>query len=827
MLKNIKNSVINSYIFLGTIITALWVVIHQKFDLEAWSLPLGYSKGDILILHTVLKNYADFTWLSPFHQKVIPYLNSPDGANWSAWPITEEIPFYLFGLLGSVIGVYPAMNLLSLFPYLAAGLTFLYVAKNYKIKLPLALAGAFVFAFCLIISVRGLAHITVGLVWHIPLMILVSDWAYRAKNYNISNKKYILFIFFCFIFGGFNPYFSVMCCMFLFFAFLVHFSRKNYLATKVPLVFIGTIIFSLLLWHFDTFYNYYLFGSNSEFGGRNLASLQVYAMTLPELVFDGHHVRPMSSIGKLLFYDRAMHVTGESWSAYLGIVGIFCLLFLVIHSSIRLFKGNFKAISVHYYHSIWIVLFSITGGINLLLGTVGFTWLRATNRLSVFLLVIALIYTLKYLSRNFSMRIILSISILMASITYIEFISWRIDWRVLTESNFSTEAIKKEINDDRALVELIEEKVPNGKVFQLPVTHFPEFGHSHKMFDYEHLRLGLHSKSLSFSYGQVNGRAPLLYNWQKRLSDLTTTEMVNEIGLMKYDIIVLHKDGYPDRGESLKNVFDDLGHEYIDENEQFVAYKIIKTNLTLNENINTFFTSGWSADEKTHRWTTSDNSKINFLNFTGKTKKIEISFSLSAMVESNLIIKYNGEIIDNIDNIIPGASSETFKYILAAKEGMNNLEILSSEKPIRPKNDGRKLGTMLIGFQVKELLNDNIEAFFTSGWATDEKTHRWTTSDISKINLINFTELPKKVEAKFKLSTLKKSNTKIMYNSETIASFDLIPGEPLEDITLVFIAYEGDNYLEIISSNKPIRASKADDRDLGTMLIDFKYYEKK
>ena len=29
------------------------------------------------------------------------------------------------------------------------------------------------------------------------------------------------------------------------------------------------------------------------------------------------------------------------------------------------------------------------------------------------------------------------------------------------------------------------------------------------------------------------------------------------------------------------------------------------------------------------------------------------------------------------------------------------------------------------------------------------------------------------------------------------------------------------------SSNKPIRASKTDDRDLGTMLIDFKYYEKK
>ena len=824
MLKNIKNFVINPYIFLGTTITALFVYIHNKFTLESWNYPLGYMGGDIILVQAIVKNFANFNWLSPLHQKEVPNLNYPDGANWSAWPITEEIPQYIFGLIGSQIGVYPAINFLSLFLYLSAGLSFLYVAQNYKIKLPLALTGAIVFAFCMFIPVRGLAHLSVSMVWHIPIIILICDWAYRKNNYSITNNKYILFIVFCFIFGGFSPYYSAMCCMFLIFALLVHFFRKNYLAIKMPIIFLFTIIFSFCIWNFDTFYNTYLYGAPEILGGRNMGALQIYAMQLPELFYDPDTRRILGKLGDHLFYHKSLF-KGEFWSPYLGIIGSICFLFLIIHSSIRLLKGNFKAISIHYFYSIWIILFSLVGGINLLIGTIGFTWLRATNRFSIFLLIIGLIYTLRYLSKNLSIAKIIFISILGVLITYIEFIHPRLTYERDHLKN-SYNFVKQEISDDKKLVEAIEQKVPNGKVFQLPVTTFPEFGFSHKMPDYEHLRPFLHAESLSFSYGQVRGRAPFHHGWQNSLSKLSTGDMINEIGLMSFNVILFSKLGYPDEGHFLRATLDKMGHKFIYETPFFVAYEIIKTQLVPAKDVNVIFGTGWSADEKTHRWTNSDKSKIKFVNSTGKPKLLETSFSLNTLKESNIEIIYNSEIIESIDNIIPGVGVKDIKLVLPVNLGINNLEFLSSEKPIQPsKKDKRMLGTMIMNFKTKPISTKNVNAIFGSGWSADEKTHRWTNSDKSKINFLNMTGKPKLIEVTFSLSTLKKSNMTIKYNSEINEKIDLLPGQEIKDIKLSLVAKEGDNFLEFLSSEKPIQASKTDKRNLGTMLIDFKYSE--
>jgi len=253
-----------------------------------------------------------------------------------------------------------------------------------------------------------------------------------------------------------------------------------------------------------------------------------------------------------------------------------------------------------------------------------------------------------------------------------------------------------------------------------------------------------------------------------------------------------------------------------------------KEDVSVIEDISVTFTTGWSTDEKTHRWTTSDISKISLVNFTDEPKLAEITFSLNSSKKSNIKIIYNSKIIKSIDNLIPGIGTKGIKLFLTLKEGINYLEIKSSEKPVKvSKADKRMLGTMIMDFKAQSISTKKVNALFTSGWSIDEDTHRWTTSEKSEINFLNLTDDQKIIEATFSLNTLKASNVKIIYNSESIASFDLIPWEPLEDITLVFIAYEGDNYLEIISSEKPVRASKEDKRMLGTMLLDFSYFEKK
>ena len=86
---------------------------------------------------------------------------------------------------------------------------------------------------------------------------------------------------------------------------------------------------------------------------------------------------------------------------------------------------------------------------------------------------------------------------------------------------------------------------------------------------------------------------------------------------------------------------------------------------------------------------------------------------------------------------------------------------------------------------------------------------------------------PKLIEATFSLSTLKKSNITVKYNSEIIESIDLLPGKAIKDMKISLEANEGNNFLEFISSEKPIQASETDKRKLGTMLMDFKYSVKK
>ena len=73
MFKKIKFLFINPFLIISTLIILLWIIIHKKTSLSSWNIPLGYS-GDNLILHTLLKNYSEFNWLSPFHQKIITNL---------------------------------------------------------------------------------------------------------------------------------------------------------------------------------------------------------------------------------------------------------------------------------------------------------------------------------------------------------------------------------------------------------------------------------------------------------------------------------------------------------------------------------------------------------------------------------------------------------------------------------------------------------------------------------------------------------------------------------------------------------------------------------
>ena len=690
-----KSLFFSPYFYLASFITVIWSVIHKKLSWSDWQIPLGYS-GDNLMLHTVMKNYAELNWLTPLNQKFISNLNAPIGANWSGWPIIDEIPNYVFGILGHFVGVYPAMNLLLLFSYVAAGLSFLYVARNYKIKLPLAIAGAIAFAFCNILIVRGLAHVTVGLVWHIPIMLMIVHLAYQKNNFNYPTKKIIFVYLFCFICGGFNIYYSIMILFFLGFAFLLNLLRKNYQSIKFPLVCISIIISSVLIWNFDSFRNTHFLGENLLMQGRNLASLQLYALQLPELFYQPHSRGFIGHVGNHFFYGGSM-LKGEFWSPYLGIVGSICFLTLMFYGTLKIFEGKFKQVTTHYYHSMWILLFSMVGGINLVIGTLGFTWLRATNRFSVFLLVIGLLFTLKLISKKTPKQVMVIVAVSIFSMTYYEFIHTAL----FSKSDPSIQ-ISRAIEDDKKLVSFLENKYPNSNVFQYPAAVFPENGPVLGMQDYEHLRPYLHSKTLSFSYGNVKGRGD--YDWHKEISELPPPLMAYELFNRDFDLLMVHKFGLPDYGNIFKKILIASGYEFVTESETFYVFSLKDKKDTGTDPFVTYG-KGWSPDEGAHRWTNSSRSEIEFFEINKNNSKVKISFKLTTLKESTIKILFNQKELKEID-LKPGVVTDEMTFTLDNNYGVNTFEIISDTQPVLPGNgDARLLGTMVLGLQYKFIKN--------------------------------------------------------------------------------------------------------------------------
>src|SRR5262249_34758355 len=133
------------------------------------------------------------------------------------------------------------------------------------------------------------------------------------------------------------------------------------------------------------------------------------------------------------------------------------------------------------------------------------TWIRAFNRLSVFIAFFALLALLILLGRACS-RSSRPVAWLSTSLVLLLLLGL---FDQTSKSFVPDYALLKRIcESDAEFVRQMEEHLPEGAmIFQLPYTPFPEPRPVGKMDDYEFFRPYLHSQKLRWSYGAVKGRA--------------------------------------------------------------------------------------------------------------------------------------------------------------------------------------------------------------------------------------------------------------------------------------------------------------------------------
>ena len=84
-------------------------------------------------------------------------------------------------------------------------------------------------------------------------------------------------------------------------------------------------------------------------------------------------------------------------------------------------------------------------------------------------------------------------------------------------------------------------------------------------------------------------------------------------------------------------------------------------------------------------------------------------------------------------------------------------------------------GNALI-FSLKDKKDTDSDPFITygKGWSADEGAHRWTNSSTSEVEILNINKNNSKVKISFKLTTLKESTIKILFNQKELKEIDTV-----------------------------------------------------
>ncbi len=665
-------------------------------SLLAWQTPLGYGGGDDSFALAFAKAFMDGD-IFPVLPKWVAHLNAPFSANWNDYPLIEELIFAIMGWLGKAVGLFPAANFMVLLAHLLAGFSFWYVGRELNYRPALAFSGAILFAFSHYIFARNLGHIVLTYYWHVPLMLLVSWWAYSSRPIQIKSRQWLAAIAIAAVSGAFNPYYTGMFLQFLGFAVLLHLARKQYHLISFPLWLIGVTAASFIIMNADTLSYSLLHGANPQVVTRNLAALELYALKIPELVFPPpyHRWHGWAEYGQSHYFFPTM-IKGEMGSPYLGIVGLVGLAWLAGAGLYRLLQGKLQLIPVHAWQTLWVLLFSLIGGINLLLGTFGFILFRGTNRYSIVILAIALLFLVRQLSRKCPEKWVVSLAFGIAAIGLWDQLPPKVSAAQIQQTADLVQS------DRNFAIELESQMQQSSMVFQLPVAAFPEIPPIHQMADYEHFRPYLFTQRLHYSYGTNKGRGDA--DWQIELSKLVPADMATKLEAYGFGAIMINRKGYEDKGVRLINELVNTDRPVLADNGELVAIRLKPAALPILPESLPVYSEGWSEDEGDHRWAVSSRAEIDILNNGNYPRMVTIEFTLMTLKPRNVKIGVNGKTLQTFSFGLSGAAAHLKLTPVTLVPGQNSLFVETDVPPEIPGNgDPRKISFGISNFVMETM----------------------------------------------------------------------------------------------------------------------------
>ncbi|MSU22388.1 MAG: hypothetical protein EXS32_01040 [Opitutus sp.] len=681
--------------------TFVWVAHYDRWTLASWSVPTDY-RGDSLEIFARIQAAAEGD-TAPLRPQMISRLDAPFGANWSAYPSSDLPLVCVLGWLARVVGVFAAANLALLFATVSAALAFYGCARWLRARWEWAFAGALLFAFTFQTFSRGLPHLFLVFAWTVPLALLCCGLVAASRRLRLRGWSGFFCIGVALAVGVGNPYTLFLFLQLLGWALVAQWVGPRRRAN----MWVGMVAMAVAVAGFLAVASpMWLYAPDKAAASplvRNYGGTERYALKPLELFLP-----PATHRSEALAFFGHRYVrwsdwrNGEAFAPYLGVVGIVGFSWLAattVHAILQRRRVPGVALPAG-----WVLAFSSVGGVtNIMAFFTGLVVFRATNRFSIFLSAVVLLFFVSRMSRWWRERLVAQTgtwsrgwwragSVVGAALVAL---AGLIDQLPRAPGRAKQERIAKRLAADRELSAKLENVLPAGAmVFQLPVMMFPEVTPAAQLSDYEHFRPYLTTRALRFSYGALKGRSRS--RWQRDAEMLPTDELVRRLELYGFAALYFNRHGLPDHGKKLLRELAVIGRTHriegaLGEQVAVLLEPAAQPKLPLARTLT--FGRGWNSSPPGEpRWAYGP-ATFSYYNPLAQPTQMNLRMVVSGVGNRRLRMRVNNE--EKLTAAI-GESPRDVRMLVTLRPGFNRIDLDTLEPAQRVSQERGQLRTFAV-----------------------------------------------------------------------------------------------------------------------------------
>jgi len=467
----------------------------------------------------------------------------PFGSSFLDFPGSDAGNLLILKILGTISGSnFSGNNLYLLLGFSASFATSFLVLRKIDIRESVACMGALLFAFLPYHFARLLmGHLFYTWYFAIPVYFYAG---YRIFNYtkDIAIKRWALLAGVLLILSCFGVYFAFFGVVVIFFCILAGLIRHRSLrGATIGLFLCVSICVGVFANVYPNLRNTQVNGKNPEVAQRSPIESEVYALKLVHLLlpYQQHRIQVFREFTQN--YNKIFPLSNTV--SAIGIVGL-AGLGLLVTTFFASAAGRHVDPRLRILTLLTFMLLSLAtvGGLNVLFALLISPMLRGWDRISIFIAFFSLAAAcigVDHLLNRMQAKTATAIGILLCLVTI-----GILDQTAKPSYNFALSSKARFFLDKKFIAEIENSLPKNSAVYQIPYVAFPEAGNLHLLGGYDLLVGFLHSKSLRWSSGAMQGReADAFY---KKLSKKPMSDQIAVAKSMGFSGIYIDGRGYQD-----------------------------------------------------------------------------------------------------------------------------------------------------------------------------------------------------------------------------------------------------------------------------------------